>query len=161
MKNPNDVISGLVLLALCAVGAYSVHTLPSPTPPEVVGPAMVPTLALIAMAFCGLVLIIQGLVRGPQSSHRDNPGAVLKVLGYFGFFVLYLAGMVGLGELLADQSWFPWPHNGGFTIGTVLFLFISLRLLGRRSLPETGCVAVLTTAALLAAFGFFFHILLP
>lgn len=49
MKNPNDVISGLVLLALCAVGAYSVHTLPSPTPPEVVGPAMVPTLALIAI----------------------------------------------------------------------------------------------------------------
>ena len=39
---------------------------------------------------------------------------------------MYLSGMIWLGDRLVEQSWFPWPHNGGFTISTFLFLLFSL-----------------------------------
>lgn len=37
---------------------------------------------------------------------------------------MYLSGMIWLGDRLVEQSWFPWPHNGGFTISTFLFLLL-------------------------------------
>ena len=66
-----------------------------------------------------------------------------------------------IGDRLVEQSWFPWPHNGGFTISTFLFLLFSLPLLGRRNPVEIMGVAALTTGALLYAFGYFFQIMLP
>ena len=68
---------------------------------------------------------------------------------------------LALGDWLVEQSWFPWPHNGGFTISTFLFLLFSLPLLGRRNPVEIMGVAALTTGALLYAFGYFFQIMLP
>lgn len=161
MKNCNDVVSGLVLLALCSVGAYSVKSLPGPTPPEVVGPALLPSLALIATAGCGIILCIQGLCRAPSEPPWGDGKIIFKVFSYFCLFAAYLASMVSIGEFLTAQKDFPWPHNSGFTVATVLFLLISLRVLGRRRPLELLSVAVLTTAALLLAFGTFFQILLP
>ena len=74
---------------------------------------------------------------------------------------MYLSGMIWLGDRLVEQSWFPWPHNGGFTISTFLFLLFSLSLLGRRNPVEIMGVAALTTGALLYAFGYFFQVMLP
>jgi len=153
MKNLNDIFSGAVLLCLCAVGAYEVSASIAPSDGEVVGADALPTLALGGMALCGVLLILQGLLR--------NRSAVIKTLLFFGFFVMYLSGMIWLGDRLVEQSWFPWPHNGGFTISTFLFLLFSLPLLGRRNPVEIIGVAALTTGALLYAFGYFFQIMLP
>lgn len=161
MKNSTDAVSGLVLLALCAVGACSVKSLPGPTPPEVVGPALVPSLALIATAACGILLFVQALCRASSSPPWGDCKTICKVFGYFCLFAAYLASMVSIGEFLTAQQDFPWPHNSGFTVGTVLFLLISLWALGRRRPLELFAVAVLTTAALVFAFGTFFQILLP
>ena len=150
MKNLNDIFSGAVLLCLCAVGAYEVSASIAPSDGEVVG-----------MALCGVFLILQGLLRNRPGRSWGNRSAVIKTLLFFGFFVMYLSGMIWLSDRLVEQSWFPWPHNGGFTISTFLFLLFSLPLLGRRNPVEIMGVAALTTGALLYAFGYFFQIMLP
>ncbi|WP_279041570.1 tripartite tricarboxylate transporter TctB family protein [Bilophila wadsworthia] len=161
MKNLNDIFSGAVLLCLCAVGAYEVSASIAPSDGEVVGADALPTLALGGMALCGVLLILQGLLRNRPGRSWGNRSAVIKTLLFFGFFVMYLSGMIWLGDRLVEQSWFPWPHNGGFTISTFLFLLFSLPLLGRRNPVEIIGVAALTTGALLYAFGYFFQIMLP
>ena len=161
MKNLNDIFSGAVLLCLCAVGAYEVSASIAPSDGEVVGADALPTLALGGMALCGVFLILQGLLRSRPGRSWGNRSAVIKTLLFFGFFVMYLSGMIWLGDRLVEQSWFPWPHNGGFTISTFLFLLFSLPLLGRRNPVEIMGVAALTTGALLYAFGYFFQIMLP
>ena len=144
MKNLNDIFSGAVLLCLCAVGAYEVSASIAPSDGEVVGADALPTLALGGMALCGVFLILQGLLRSRPGRSWGNRSAVIKTLLFFGFFVM-----------------FPWPHNGGFTISTFLFLLFSLPLLGRWNPVEIIGVAALTTGALLYAFGYFFQIMLP
>ena len=136
MKNLNDIFSGAVLLCLCAVGAYEVSASIAPSDGEVVGADALPTLALGGMALCGVFLILQGLLRNRPGRSWGNRSAVIKTLLFFGFFVMYLSGMIWLGDRLVEQSWFPWPHNGGFTISTFLFLLFSLPLLGRRNPVE-------------------------
>ncbi len=116
MKNLNDIFSGAVLLCLCAVGAYEVSVSIAPSDGEVVGADALPTLALGGMALCGVFLILQGLLRNRPGRSWGNRSAVIKTLLFFGFFVMYLSGMIWLGDWLVEQSWFPWPHNGGFTI---------------------------------------------
>ena len=155
MKNLNDIFSGAVLLCLCAVGAYEVSAI-APSDGEVVGADALPTLALGGMALCGVFLILQGLLRNRPGRSWGNRSAVIKTLLFFGFFVMYLSGMIWLGDRLVEQSWF-----GGFTISTFLFLLFSLPLLGRRNPVEIIGVAALTTGALLYAFGYFFQIMLP
>ena len=113
MKNLNDIFSGAVLLCLCAVGAYEVSASIAPSDGEVVGADALPTLALGGMALCGVFLILQGLLRNRPGRSWGNRSAVIKTLLFFGFFVMYLSGMIWLGDRLVEQSWFPWPHNGG------------------------------------------------
>ena len=161
MKNLNDIFSGAVLLCLCAVGAYEVSVSIAPPDGEVVGAGALPTLALGGMALCGVFLILRGLLKNGPGRSWGNRSAVIKTLSFFGFFVIYLSGMIWLGDWLAAQQWFPWPYNGGFTIATFLFLLVSLPLLGRRNPVEILGVAALTTGALLYAFGYFFQIMLP
>ena len=146
MKNLNDIFSGAVLLCLCAVGAYEVSASIAPSDGEVVGADALPTLALGGMALCGVFLILQGLLRNRPGRSWGNRSAVIKTLLFFGFFVMYLSGMIWLGDRLVEQSWFP---------------LFSLPLLGRRNPVEIIGVAALTTGALLYAFGYFFQIMLP
>ena len=129
MKNLNDIFSGAVLLCLCAVGAYEVSASIAPSDGEVVGADALPTLALGGMALCGVFLILQGLLRSRPGRSWGNRSAVIKTLLFFGFFVMYLSGMIWLGDRLVEQSWFPWPHNGGFKISTFLFLFAEFNIL--------------------------------
>ncbi len=104
MKNLNDIFSGAVLLCLCAVGAYEVSVSIAPPDGEVVGAGALPTLALGGMALCGVFLILRGLLKNGPGRSWGNRSAVIKTLSFFGFFVIYLSGMIWLGDWLPPRS---------------------------------------------------------
>ena len=161
MKSPTDVVSGLILLGLCAVGAYSVSLLPAAGSTENVGPGGVPRAVLVILAVLSCILIVKGLRQMPHKRYWPEPRVFKKVLCFLGVIYLYLITLTGLGDLFAAMENPPFASGGAFCISTCLFLLIALPLLGRRKPVEVLLVAVLTTAVLLAAFGWFFQIMLP
>ena len=161
MKSPTDVVSGLILLGLCAVGAYSVSLLPPAGSTENVGPGGVPRAVLVILAVLSCILIVKGLRQMPDKRYWPEPRVFKKVLCFLGLIYLYLITLTGLGDLFAAMENPPFASGGAFCISTCLFLLIALPLLGRRKPVEVLLVAVLTTAVLLAAFGWFFQIMLP
>ncbi|MBS6828839.1 tripartite tricarboxylate transporter TctB family protein [Desulfovibrio sp. PG-178-WT-4] len=161
MKSPTDVVSGLILLGLCAVGAYSVSLLPAAGSTENVGPGGVPRAVLVILAVLSCILIVKGLRQMPDKRYWPEPRVFKKVLCFLGLIYLYLITLTGLGDLFAAMENPPFASGGAFCISTCLFLLIALPLLGRRKPVEVLLVAVLTTAVLLAAFGWFFQIMLP
>ena len=161
MKSPTDVVSGLILLGLCAVGAYSVSLLPAAGSTENVGPGGVPRAVLVILAVLSCILIVKGLRQMPVKRYWPEPRVFKKVLCFLGLIYLYLITLTGLGDLFAAMENPPFASGGAFCISTCLFLLIALPLLGRRKPVEVLLVAVLTTAVLLAAFGWFFQIMLP
>ncbi|RXE67755.1 tripartite tricarboxylate transporter TctB family protein, partial [Muribaculaceae bacterium Isolate-002 (NCI)] len=156
-----DVVSGLILLGLCAVGAYSVSLLPAAGSTENVGPGGVPRAVLVILAVLSCILIVKGLRQMPDKRYWPEPRVFKKVLCFLGFIYLFLITLTGLGDLFAAMENPPFASGGAFCISTCLFLLIALPLLGRRKPVEVLLVAVLTTAVLLAAFGWFFQIMLP
>ncbi len=161
MKSPTDVVSGVILLGLCAVGAYSVSLLPAAGSTENVGPGGVPRAVLVILAVLSCVRIVKGLSQMPHKRYWPEPRVFKKVLCFLGFIYLYLITLTVLGDLFATMENPPFASGGAFCISTFLFLLIALPLLGRRKPVEVLLVAVLTTAALLTAFGWFFQIMLP
>lgn len=161
MKSPTDVVSGLILLGLCAVGAYSVSLLPAAGSTENVGPGGVPRAVLVILAVLSCILIVKGLRQMPDKRYWPEPRVFKKVLCFLGLIYLYLITLTGLGDLFAAMENPPFASGGAFCISTCLFLLIALPLLGRRKPVEVLLVAVLTTAVLLAAFSWFFQIMLP
>ena len=161
MKSPTDVVSGFILLGLCGVGAYSVATLPDAGGMEHVGPGAFPAGILVLMTALSLVLIVQGFRRSPVKVYWPESKVFKKILAFIGLFYLYLVTLTGLGELFLNMENPPFQANGAFSISTFLFLLIALPLLGRRKPIEILSVAVLTTAVLVFAFGWFFQVLLP
>ena len=161
MKSPTDVVSGLILLGLCAVGAYSVSLLPAAGSTENVGPGGVPRAVLVILAVLSCILIVKGLRQMPDKRYWPEPRVFKKVLCFLGLIYLYLITLTGLGDLFAAMENPPFASGGAFCISTCLFLLIALPLLGRRKPVEVLLVAVLTTAVLLAAFRWFFQIMLP
>lgn len=161
MKSPTDVVSGLILLGLCAVGAYSVSLLPPAGSTENVGPAGVPKAVLVILAVLSCVLLIKGLRQKPLKRYWPEPHVFKKVLLFLGLFYLYLITLTGLGDLFAAMENPPFTSGGAFGVSTFLFLLFALPLLGRRKPLEIVLVAVLTTSALLTAFGWFFQVMLP
>ena len=108
-----------------------------------------------------LVLIVQGFRRSPVKVYWPESKVFKKILAFIGLFYLYLVTLTGLGELFLNMENPPFQTNGAFSISTFLFLLIALPLLGRRKPIEILSVAVLTTAVLVSAFGWFFQVLLP
>ncbi|WP_288956854.1 tripartite tricarboxylate transporter TctB family protein [uncultured Desulfovibrio sp.] len=161
MKSPTDVVSGFILLGLCAVGAYSVSLLPAAGSTENVGPGGVPRAVLVILAVLSCILIVKGLRQMPDKRYWPEPRVFKKVLCFLGLIYLYLITLTGLGDLFAAMENPPFASGGAFCISTCLFLLIALPLLGRRKPVEVLLVAVLTTAVLLAAFSWFFQIMLP
>ena len=159
MRMHKDVISGSVILLLCAVGAAGTSQLPPPLAGEWAGPSTMPWITLAATAFCGLLLVLGGLLRRPRQDAGFNID--VKVLAFFAFWVCYMGAMVWLGGLISNLSWISIPHNGGFVLATLLFLLVALVVLGRRRCLEILGVAVGTTGILALAFGVFFQVLLP
>lgn len=103
----------------------------------------------------------RGSAAPPLKSTGPNPRVFKKILAFIGLFYLYLVTLTGLGELFLNMENPPFQANGAFSISTFLFLLIALPLLGRRKPIEILSVAVLTTAVLVFAFGWFFQVLLP
>ena len=161
MKSPTDVVSGFILLGLCGVGAYSVATLPDAGGREHVGPGAFTAGILVLLTALSLVLIVQGFRRSPVKVDWPESKVFKKILVFIGLFYLYLVTLTGLGELFLNMENPPFQANGAFSISTFLFLLIALPLLGRRKPIEILSVAVLTTAVLVFAFGWFFQVLLP
>ena len=116
-------------------------------------------LAILAVLSC--VLLIKGLRQKPLKRYWPEPHVLKKVLLFLGLFYLYLITLTGLGDLFAAMENPPFTSGGAFGISTFLFLLFALPLLGRRKPLEVALVAVLTTAALLTAFGWFFQVMLP
>ncbi len=159
MKNPSDVISGIILLFLCAFGAFSTMQLPKGV--EMVGPAAVPLAALILMAGGALVLLVRGFsVTGPRTIW-DQRVALCKTGLYLLCFLLYLVVLANAGQFIYDLEGFPISHSVVFSVSTVAFLIFSLRFLGRKNKVEIALVSCGVTALLVWIFSFFFKVLLP
>ena len=56
MKSPTDVASGIILLGLCGIGAYSVRSLPE-AGMEAIGPATFPKIILVLLCVLSLALL--------------------------------------------------------------------------------------------------------
>lgn len=161
MKSPTDVISGILLLAFCALGFSSVSKLPDGGVLESIGPAGVPRTVLILLAALSCILIVKGITRRPAKPYWPEWPVLGKVLAFILLFLCYLAGVIGLGNVFANMETPPFAWGGAFGISTFVFLCVALPLLGRRSVLEIFLVAAVTTAILLVAFGWFFQVLLP
>lgn len=160
MKSLTDIISGFVLLGLCAVGAWSVSTLPEPGALEHLGPSSFPKMILVLLALCSLILMAKGF-RGVSRTFWPNRRVGMKVALFLGLFYLYLIVLTTLGDFFANMEEPLFEANGAFCISTFLFLVTALPLLGRRNVKEVLIVALATTGCLVGAFGWFFQVILP
>lgn len=160
MSYHKDAISGLIILVLCLLGSFSVAELPDPAAGELVGTASLPKAALIALAVCGCIQLYRGL-RGAGKGADASFNFCGKSLLFFAFYIMYMIGMVSLGTWLSGLGGGLFAWGGGFVVSTILFLLISLPVLGRKRPLEILGVAVITTGVLAVSFGGFFKILLP
>ena len=64
MKSLTDVISGIILLVLCGIGAWSVSTLPE-SGMEQLGPGAFPKMILVPLVILSFILIVQGFRKAP------------------------------------------------------------------------------------------------
>lgn len=160
MKSITDVVSGCILLILCAVGAYSVGTLPADSV-ESVGPAGVPKAVLIITAVLSALLILKGLRDAPIKRYWPEAPILKKVLLFIGLFYCYLYSLTWVGGIFFEMENPPFSSGCAFSICTFSFLLLALPLLGRRKPLEIFLVALLTTATLVVSFGSFFKVMLP
>lgn len=159
MRSCTDITTGIILLGLCGVGAWSVSNIPE-APTEGVGPATFPTIVLVILAALSLGLLIRGLFSAGRNKWPE-PVILKKTMCFIVLFLAYLAGIAYLGDFFATMENPPFHSGMGFSVSTVLFLLLALPLLGRRRPLEVVLVACLTTAGVVAAFGGFFQVLLP
>ena len=160
MKSLTDVISGIILLILCGIGAWSVSTLPE-SGMEQLGPGAFPKMILVPLVILSFILIVQGFRKAPAKSYWPEAKVFKKILLFIGLFYFYLITFTELGDLFLNMENPPFNANGAFSISTALFLLIALPLLGPRKLVEIVAVAGITTGVLVGVFAGFFQVLLP
>lgn len=161
MKSMTDVVSGILLLIFCSIGFWSVSQLPAGGSLEHIGPAGVPKTVLIILVGLSLLLTWKGFTTSPSEPYWPPARIFRKVLGFIFLFYLYLFGVIELGNVFAAMENPPFAWGGAFGICTFIFLAVALPLLGRRKPLEVFLVAAITTAVLLASFGWFFQVMLP
>lgn len=159
MRSRTDIVTGFVLLGLCAIGAWSVSQIPDTTD-GTLGPASFPFAVLVLLTILALALTIKGFLMADHTKWPE-PRILLKTCGFMALFLAYLGGIVWLGDFFATMDTPPFASGMGFSISTFLFLVIALPLLNRRRPFEVLLVSVLTTTALLVIFGIFFQVVLP
>lgn len=116
MRIHKDVISGIVILLFCAVGALSTSQLPPPSAEEWAGPSTLPYITLGATALCGALLVITGIARRNADKASRSFNIDPKVLAFYVFWVCYMAAMVWLGDLISGMNRLGMPHNGGSSL---------------------------------------------
>lgn len=161
MSLHKDAISGIVLLILCLLGSMSVAQIPDPDVNEIVGPATLPKISLIALAVCGVIQIFRGIRKGGKADDASY-GFCWRSIVYYGCYLIYMIAMVLIGDFIIDKNFVKYiPYAGGFVISTIIFLIASFYVLGRKKPVEIISVTLITTAVLAISFGGFFKIILP
>ena len=160
MKSRTDVVTGILLLAFCAVGAWSVSQIPPPEVPGTVSAASFPKMVLILLTVLSLILVVKGIFYKARTKWPETP-ILKKMFLIIGLFLAYLGGIAYLGDFFASMENPPFHCGMGFSVSTLLFLLVALPLLGRKRPIEVILVATITTAVLVAVFIGFFQVMLP
>ena len=161
MKTVADIFCGIFFLAICAVGMWSVSSLPEASGVDYVGPGALPTFAIIILACCSIYLIVKGFIVKAPKKYLPEKKIFIKVCCVLVIFYAYLASVTYLGDYFLSMEDPIFLYGGGFGISTALFLLIILPFLGRRKPLEIILVSLITTALLIVVFGMFFKVLLP
>ncbi len=158
MKEQNNAYVGIALLLLCGIGLYGILTTSIPITDELVGPLALPWLSLAGCAFCASLLLIRSFCAKKQKNIHKDIKPIIKTISYFMFFALYLISMIFIGNYatLLNIS-----YGGGFTIASLIFLTISMYILGQKTWYKVFAGAVMVVIICLLSFGHFFNIMLP
>lgn len=160
MKNPTDVFSGILVLIICAIGFYSISTLPEPSGLDLFGPASFPKGILVLLTFCGILLLIKGIRVAPLKAYWQDRDILKKLFFFVLIFYGYLIALTYLGDYFLTASFYV-PPGVAFSITTFLFLMIAFPVLGRKNHVQSFIVALCTTGILYAVFAIFFQVILP
>lgn len=161
MKNTADIFCGVFFLMICAIGVWSVSSLPEASGVDYVGPGTLPKFAIAILALCSCYLIMKGFMVKAPKKYLPEKKIFLKICIVLFLFYLYLASVTYLGDYFLNMENPVFLYGGGFGISTALFLMIVLPFLGRKSLVEIMAVSLITTVLLIIVFGMFFKVLLP
>ena len=160
MKMHHDFYSGLVVLALCAIGVYGAMSSDIPATNGPINPLSLSWVAIIGCSLCAVILLIQSLKKQAQNNLQSLL-PVIKTLLFFLFFVAYMAGMIFIGNKILESN-DPFINlGGGFLISSPLFLALAFFILGRRNIFEILSIPAIVAGILLYIFGFYFNIILP
>ena len=110
MKSLTDVISGIILLVLCGIGAWSVSTLPE-SGMEQLGPGAFPKMILVPLVILSFILIVQGFRKAPAKSYWPEAKVFKKILLFIGLFYFYLITFTELGDLFLNMENPPFNAN--------------------------------------------------
>lgn len=145
----NDAISGGVLIAVATILVVLSQALP-PFPGQRYGPSLFPTILGVALAVCGVSLVLRGLkARGAGAPWVE--AGFLKVPRERGN-VLVVLGAILAYILLADRLGFV-PTAFAILLGLLLWL--------RVKPPAALLLAVIAVLAVDAFFGWLFRVPLP
>lgn len=142
-----DIVAGIFLMVLAAgvmieAGTYAHRGVQI----EYFGPAFFPRILAVALILCAGLLVVNAL--------RKKALRRVEFIDRRGFGRLALALVVGIGYWLAiDYT--------GFLIGSPIFLFILMTVLGARSWPQRIITSIVAPTSLWALFEYFLVISLP
>jgi putative tricarboxylic transport membrane protein len=145
----NDLLIGLLLLALSALVAAAAWSLPNPAQ-QPLGPSAFPLILAGLLALCAVILSVNGARAVPRGSWlvREDwtrrPAALLRLLLVPGAVVFYMA--------LADML--------GFLI-TAAVILVTLFVAGGVSLARAVALAVVTTLVVHTVFYLGLSVQLP
>jgi putative tricarboxylic transport membrane protein len=153
VRNPINVLSGVIFLGLAGITAFLAKDFPTGSIQEGMGARLFPLLLAIALAICSLLLILQGLRRNSAQTEISSVGEWLaKNFGRNLAAPVIITVLLTLYLLVLDRI--------GFLIATPVFLFLTMKLQGSR-LKKSMVVAVLLTAFMYVFFKLIFDVPLP
>src|SRR5215217_2453857 len=85
VRAPQNLLSGLVLIALCLFALWLTRDLPQGTL-RAMGPAMLPRWLAIAVGLCGVALVVLGFLSSGDAIERTGlRGPAFVMVGIFAF----------------------------------------------------------------------------
>jgi putative tricarboxylic transport membrane protein len=153
VRNPINIISGLIFLGLAGVTYFLAKDFPTGNIQEGMGARLFPLLLAIALATFSLLLILQGLRRNSAQTEISSARAWLAInFGRNLIGPIIIIALLTLYLLVLERI--------GFLIATPIFLFLTMKFLGSR-LKKSVTVAILLTAFMYAFFKILFDVPLP
>jgi hypothetical protein len=143
-----DLIIGVLLLLFCLYYTLLTNQLPGREIPGMIGVAFMPRLLTIVLASLALLLAIQGFRRwrrGPERSHPQDPGLLLRPALALVTLLAYPAAMA----------------YGGFLMTTPIFFGTFMALAGGRGARRILLVSLVATATVYVGFHYAFQVPLP